>query len=148
MLEMKSYIIKLMILLFATSLGCISLTFGFDYKFTPETILIVTHYYGYNQKSQQEGVKNLIKETLLKDGKVIINYDKDSTIDLEFRREIQNKFTNFFDNQKLIFINSKVGEFINDTFHYKKNYCMIFETLGMSLYEILKKYKYRGFSMK
>jgi len=33
-------------------------------------------------------------------------------------------------------------------FAYKKNYCMVFENLGMSLYEVLKKFNYRGFTMK
>lgn len=32
-----------------------------------------------------------------------------------------------------------------DAFEYKRNYCMIFEKLGLSLYELLKKNDYRGF---
>lgn len=31
-----------------------------------------------------------------------------------------------------------------DAFEYKKNYCMVFEKLGLSLYELLKKNDYRG----
>lgn len=31
-----------------------------------------------------------------------------------------------------------------EAFEFKKNYCMIFEKLGLSLYELLKKNEYRG----
>ncbi|MDH4467382.1 MAG: hypothetical protein QE271_04930 [Bacteriovoracaceae bacterium] len=109
--------IKLIIIFFLSSnLVFIFPTLAFDYKFAPETILMITHYYGYAQAEQQQRVKDLIHETLLNDGKVIINYDQDILIDNDFRSETQKKYTNFFDSKKLIFINSKVGEFINDTF--------------------------------
>lgn len=33
-------------------------------------------------------------------------------------------------------------------FKFKENYCMVFENLGTSLYEILKMSNFRGFTMK
>ena len=33
-------------------------------------------------------------------------------------------------------------------FHYKDHYFMIFESMGLSLYDLLKKNKKRGYNMK
>ena len=35
-----------------------------------------------------------------------------------------------------------------DAFEYKRNYCMVFEKMGLSLYELLKKNDYRGYFVK
>ena len=34
------------------------------------------------------------------------------------------------------------------TFNFGSNYCMVFERLGLSLYELMKKNNYRGFPIK
>lgn len=33
---------------------------------------------------------------------------------------------------------------LHDSFYFKKNYCMVFESLGLSLFELIKKNKYTG----
>lgn len=37
---------------------------------------------------------------------------------------------------------------LKEHFRHGSNYCLVFENLGLSLYELLKKFKYTGFSMR
>jgi len=98
------------LILFAIFLS--DICFAFSYIFDSDTVLFISHPYGYHEENLKKKALEIIQNVLQQNGKVVMAYNTKEAGDLSFKEELDN-YHNL--NQNILYVPSTVGELVNDS---------------------------------